>query len=224
MGLLSASAAASAASGQIDSFGASSTAVLAGESVELTAWFSVQTTAGSYTESSPEPDPAEGPQIWEVGRTVTASELLDSVSLSISAIGRELLLHPAAFPGAGFSDHWTISLPFTQPGLHYLELNGSWTSNTQQTTVTQVATRNCGTDDTGVFGCSPWDVQSTEQRIDFPSGGSFEARGIEIHVSALPVPEPARAGLWVLGLGAVLSVAGRRSSSHLSRRGYPALA
>jgi len=210
LALLSLATGALASTGQIDTFSASETTVLAGTYVDFTAVFSVQTSFGSYGgENLNEPEPAEGSQSWLAGWSVSESELLNGVYLG--AAGQSFQAYPGTPAGGAYSGQWSFSLQFSQPGVYLVDLSGGWTSNVQQVSSTATGSRDCWNSDPGgseILVCSAWAWDLHEDSYDYVSGGAFEGRGVEIRV--LAVPEPATLALGLVGLLVIPAAAHRR--------------
>lgn len=204
------SPAALAATGQIDNIAVTETAIPAGSKVDFTVYFSVQSALGSYEGSNPtEPDPQDGSQTWETGWRISESELLDSVFLE--AGGQSFLDHPAVAPGALYSAIWSFSLEFPTAGVHQIDVTGGWTSNIQQISTSGIASRDCANIDVGGFDqlmCSVWVVADNTVTSDYPSVGSFDTRGVEIQVVA--IPEPGKLALWPVGLAMLFGAVRQR--------------
>ncbi|KQW41942.1 MULTISPECIES: hypothetical protein [unclassified Roseateles] len=100
---------ASAATGQLDTFSASSVSILAGDTVDFIASFSISTDSGFTGGSNTiEPAPVEGYQVWEVNWYQSWSESVADVQLQAAG---------ASFGGvAASSGSWSFSSSFTDPG------------------------------------------------------------------------------------------------------------
>lgn len=195
-----------ASSGQLDNFSANATDILAGATVDFSGAFSINTSTYSGGGSNPvEPAPVEGYQVWEVNWYSSFSETVTAVQLS--AAGQGFNDFPSAGPGAGYSNSWSFSVPFTSAGNYDITLSGSWSTQTDSYISAETASRDCyysdpGNSDTLFCSSWTWSYYDNTDTSTFDSG--FNPLSITIHVSA--VPEPQTLALWfasLVGLGVV---------------------
>lgn len=215
LALSAASLPAWSAYGQIDSFGASATAIQAGATVDFTISYTVITSGYQYGGSNLlPPDPAEGYQTWDLNWYTTESEMLSSVWLN--AAGAFWSESPAASPNSAYSGTATLSTLFALPGTYVIAAGGGWEHSVVFYTSNESANRDCMNVDpegTNELQCSSWTYSYNDWGDNYTSGGSFAEQAITITVSA--VPEPAALTLWTTGL----LVAG--AAAHRRRRGHP---
>ena len=207
---LAATLPAMAASGQIDSFGASATSVLAGQTVDFWAAFSISTTAWSGGGSNPiEPEPVEGYQVWEVNWYNSVSETVTAVQLE--AAGQTFNDFPSSGPGGGYANSWAFSVQFPDVGTYDIGLSGSWSTRTDTYISSETASRDCYNSDPGGTNqllCSSW----TWSYYDFSDSSNFDSgfnpSMLTIQVNA--VPEPQTLLLYLAGIGTLVALRWRR--------------
>lgn len=186
------------ATGQLDTFSASSVSIVAGETVDFTASFSISTDSGSTGGSNTtEPAPMEGYQVWEVNWYRTWSESVADVQLQAAG---------GSFGGvATSSGSWSFSSTFADPGSHLVQLTGGWTTRTEHYISTETASRNCYNLDPeggGALQCDSWQWSYYDNTDSTDSFGQFSPLSLTIEVAA-PVPEPATAAMLAFGFAAI---------------------
>lgn len=195
------------ASGQIDSFGASQTTVLAGSTVDFFVSFNVNTSSRMDGGSDPiEPAAVEGYQEWMINWYSYEAETVTAVYLQ--AAGQNFNDYPAGSPGSSYANGWTFSVLFPTAGTFDIVVGGGWSATNAISSGSEIAYRDCMSDGGGGLSCSSWQY-SYPQYDDFSStDGSFDGKSITINVTA--VPEPMTAALWLAGLGCLLTASRRR--------------
>lgn len=200
---LAAALPAGAASGQIDSFGASATSVVAGTTVDFSIAYSLSMSQYSYGGSNPnEPAPAEGYQYWDVNWYTSETETLDHVWLD--AGGQTFTDYPAAVPGGSHSGTWNFSILFDTPGNYEITASGGWTNWVDFYTSNESAWRECWNNDPGgtdELVCSWWTWEYNDWSDYYTTDGSLGPQSLFIDVIA--VPEPHGALLGLAGLAAL---------------------
>lgn len=186
------------ATGQLDTFSASRTSIVAGETVDFTASFSIGTESYSNGGSNAtEPAPVEGYQVWEVNWYQTWSESVADVQLQAAG---------ASFGGvASSSGSWNFSSTFADPGSYVVQLTGGWTTRTEHYISTETASRSCYNLDPeggGALQCDSWQWSYYDNTDSTDSFGQFSPLSLTIDVAA-PVPEPAPAAMLAFGLAAI---------------------
>jgi hypothetical protein len=193
------------ATGQLDTFSASSLSIVAGETVDFTASFSISTDSYSNGGSNTtEPAPVEGYQVWEVNWYQAWSESVSDVQLQAAG---------ASFGGiAANSGSWNFSSTFSEPGTYVVQLTGGWTTRTDQYISTETASRNCynlDPDGGGTLQCDSWQWSYYDNTDSWDSGSQFNPLSLTIEVAA-PVPEPATMAMLIFGLAALAFLAPRQ--------------
>ena len=198
--------------GQIDSFEASATQVVAGSTVSFIVSWRVQGSFQSGGSSNlVEPAPAEGYQEWLQNWYWTDNITARGIDLQVgNQMYSELI---TVDEGAGASGTWGFSMVLDTPGLVELTVSGGFSVRQTTTSESQLATRTCyntGSPDGGVeLTCdSSWSLSYPQTRNESDFGGSLNTPSLQIEV--LAVPEPATTALWLMGLAAVGTVARRR--------------
>jgi hypothetical protein len=208
---LALSQAATAASGQIDSFGASATTVVAGTVVDFALGYGVFTSSWMSGGSNPfEPPPQEGYQSWDINWYTTESETLDHVWLQ--AGGQSTTDFPTALPGASHTGSWSFSMQFDTPGRYEITASGGWTNWVDFYTSNESASRECWNNDPGgtdELACSWWTYQYSDWSDHYTTEGVFAPRTLVVDV--LAVPEPHGLALGLAGLGALGLLKTRRT-------------
>ena len=203
------------ATGQLDTFSASSVSIVAGETVDFTASFSISTdsysTGGSNTT---EPAPVEGYQVWEVNWYQSWSETVSDVQLQAAG---------SSFGGiAANSGSWTFSSTFADPGTYVVQLTGGWTTRTDHYISTETASRNCYNSDPeggGTLQCDSWQWSYYDNTDSSDYGGQFSPLSLTIEVAA-QVPEPATTAMLAMGLAALAFLADPRLGKSSRRCGW----
>ena len=193
------------ATGQLDTFSASSVSIVAGETVDFTASFSIGTDSYSNGGSNTtEPAPVEGYQVWEVNWYQTWSESVADVQLQAAG---------ASFGGvAASSGGWSFSSTFADPGIYVIELTGGWITRTEHYISTETASRNCYNLDPnggGVLQCDSWQWSYYDNTDSSDYESQFSPLSLTIEVAA-PVPEPETSAMFAFGLAALAFLARRR--------------
>ena len=206
---------ATAASGQIDHFGANASMVTVGSVVDFSVGYSVSTSAWQNGGSNPvEPAPQEGYQSWDINWYSTESETLSAVWLN--AGGNSFSAYPNPGPGGGHSGSWTFALQFDTPGVYQVSASGGWDHGVEFYTSNESAWRECWNNDPGgtdELVCSGWTYQYNDWGDTYSSGGSFADQMLTIEVLAVPEPHAGLLGLQgLLGLGALLAWRRRQRS------------
>ncbi|MDC6166465.1 PEP-CTERM sorting domain-containing protein [Paucibacter sp. XJ19-41] len=188
-------AAATASTGQLDTFSASKFNIFAGETVDFSASFSIGTDSYSNGGSNTtEPPPVEGYQVWEVNWYQTWSESVADVQLQAAG---------ASFGGVpASSGSWSFSSTFADPGTYVVQLTGGWTTRTDHYISTETASRNCYNLDPeggGGLQCDSWQWSYYDNTYSSDISSQFSPLSLTIEVAA-PVPEPATAAMLALGL------------------------
>lgn len=194
-----------ASTGQLDTFWASKVNIVAGETVDFTASFSISTDSYSNGGSNPtEPAPVEGYQVWEVNWYQTWSEAVSDVQLQAAG---------ASFGGvAAGSGSWSFSSTFADPGTYVVQLTGGWTTRTDYYISAETASRNCYNADPeggGTLQCDSWQWSYYDNTDSSDSGSQFSPLSLTIEVAS-PVPEPATTAALIFGLVALALRASRR--------------
>lgn len=201
-----------AASFSIDSFGASATSVKVGDTVDFWVQFSANMTSNAYGGSNPyEPEPAEGYQEWYVNWYYWEHETFGSVSLQ--AGGQGFYEAPSLGPGGSYSNTWSFSLTFNDPGQHNIDLSGSWEATINMGSSNESAYRSCwysDPDNSSGLTCDWWTWQYSDYDDYYTTGDSLWAGPLTIEVMAQPVPEPGTLALWLAGIGLLAAAARRR--------------
>lgn len=206
---LAATGPAAAASGQIDSFEASATSVVAGSWVDFTASFSIETYATSWGGSNHvEPAPEEGFQYWDINWYGYDHETL--VQVWLQAGDQSFGESPSLPAGALHTGTWQFSMWFPTAGSFEVALDGGWTAQYEYYSSTESAYRDCWYDDPdggGPLSCSSWQYDYSDDGYTDWYDDAFAGRSLTINVTA--VPEPQTWALWLAG-GAGLLAARRR--------------
>lgn len=208
--LTTASADVLAGSGQINSFSASATTVAEGTLVDFTVDFGIFTTAVTNGGSNPEPEPAEGYQVWAANWYNYENETLNSVWLQ--AGGQSFYDTPSLSPGSSHSGTWSFSVLFPVAGSFDITLTGGWASSIETYHSNETASRDCFNEDPGgsnVLVCSSWNFVYDDGGDTYSGDGSFGSQSITINVT--PVPEPAAFGLLAAGAAVVLTARRHRT-------------
>lgn len=198
-----------AVSGQIDGFGANTTTIAAGGTVDFTASFSINTSTSSGGGNNPqEPAPVEGYQAWEVNWYNVWSETVTGVQLQ--AAGLSFSDTPSAAPGGGYANSWSFSVLFPEAGTYTVELSGGWTTLTESYISAETASRDCYNSDPGgsdLLTCSSWTWNYYDNTDSSSYDSAFSPLTLTIQVAA--VPEPETLALYLAGLG-IIGAAVRR--------------
>ena len=196
---------AQAASGSIDSFGASATRVQVGGTVDFTVQYSILTSSTRFGGSDPiEPAPQEGYQEWFANWSTYELETLRSVWLQGGGQGFNDL--PSVGPGSSHSGSWSFSVTFAQAGTFDIGVAGGWQVEVESGFSNETASRNCYVPDPlapGDLFCDSWDWRYADADDRYTSDGSFGASGLQIEVfeATTAVPEPGTGLLWLGGAG-----------------------
>lgn len=190
--------------GQIDSFEASATQVLAGSNVSFNvSWRIHGSIENGGSSNLDEPAPAEGYQEWLQNWTWTNSVTARGIDLQVGDQSHHELVNVAE--GAGASGSWGFSMVFDTPGLVMLSVGGSYSAVQASTSEAQLATRYCyntGDPAYGVYlACDSWSLGYPNLQTQSEFGGSLNTPSLQIEVQA--VPEPATLALWLAGIGVV---------------------
>lgn len=200
-----------AASGQIDSFGASATRVPVGTTVDFSIGYSLSMSQYSNGGSDPhEPAPVEGYQYWNVNWYTSETETLDQVR--IDAGGQSFVEFPAAVPGGSHAGSWTFSMLFDTPGSYTITAAGGWTNWVDFYTSNESAWRECWNNDPGgtdELACSWWTWEYSDWSDHYTTDGNLGSQSLTIAV--LAVPEPHGALLGLAGLTAIIGLRARRA-------------
>ena len=196
-------------------FTASSTQVNVGDTVQFTVAVSVEARSNSSGGSNPfEPVPQEGYQEWFANFYSWERETLRSVSVQAGGQGFSELLNSSA--GVGYSNSFSFSNTFTQPGSYSFVASGGWQAALESGFSNEFASRSCYSVDPGVsleLYCDSWSWQYQDANDVSSADGTFGEVSINIEVLAptVAVPEPATTALWLAGLGLVAWRARRRT-------------
>jgi hypothetical protein len=201
---------AQAASGSLDSLGASATEVAAGSWVDLSVAFSIVTSANSYGGSNlTEPEPQEGYQEWFANWYYIDGEAVSSVTLQIDGQGTTEFLNLS--PGSSYSSSWTTSVLFDTPGQYTVTAGGNWAGEFTSYYSNESAWRNCYATDPdygGSLQCDAWNWTYSDGGDRYGIGGDFAPLSLTINVTA--VPEPGTLALWLAGAALLASRSRRR--------------
>lgn len=209
--LTAASTGALAATGQINSFSASATTVAEGTLVDFTVSFGLSTTAATNGGSNPEPEPAEGYQIWAANWYNYENETLNSIWLQ--AGGQSFSDSPVLLPGSSHSDTWSFSVLFPVAGSIDITLTGGWGSSIETYHSNETASRDCFNEDpdgSNALVCTSWNFVYDDGGDTYSSDVSFGSQSTTINVTA--VPEPAAWALLAAGAVAVLTARRRQAA------------
>jgi hypothetical protein len=194
-----------------------STTIAPGGTVNFEAVFAKAQDWFSVAWAMPEPQPAEGLQVWQVSGSNSTEETLSSLSLDVWSSSGEgqgvAMLISDAGPGTSYRTASTFSLGFSQPGSYSVTLQGSWQSFASLGDLSMSATRTCAPDG-GQLQCTDWQYIGVGGTGLADTSGSFGPVTLSVQV----VPEPATAALWLLGLLAVGSRLRHRAGRPVSPR------
>lgn len=199
-----------AASGQIDSFGASATTVTEGTVVDFVVGYSIVTSLYQSGGSDlVEPAPQEGTQTWNLNWYYYEGESVSQVWLE--AAGQNFSDYPSVPAGSGYSGSWSFSVLFPVQGSFDITLNGGWSGQVDYYSSSESASRDCVNSDPGgtdALACSGWTYSYYDYSDWYTVGGGLGPSTLRIDVLPAAVPEPSTAALLVAG--AVLLRARRR--------------
>lgn len=196
-----------AATGQVDSFGASATTVRLGETVDFAVSYTIVPIDYSNGGSDPhEPAPQDGYQEWHVNWYSFERETVTSVWLQ--AGGASFASSASGAPGSAYSGTWSFQLTFDQVGRHDIVLSGGFATDVHSYSSNESAYRNCWNNDPGgtdELFCDSWQWQYQDYDETYGSDGVFNSVAVAIDVIAPAVPEPPSAWLALAGVAALLA-------------------
>jgi len=153
---------------------------------------------------NPEPSPEPGYQYWLISGYSESSESLGPVWFEVNAAG-STTTYSAYSPSSEY-----FSVAFNQPGTFDVTLNGTWEVLGHSLSYDSIATRYC-------YGyewdsCDAWSYGQDGGFHESTYSGGFGPITLQVQVQA--VPEPATAGLYLMGLVAVFRLMRRRSGQN----------